>query len=57
MNTKTRHYPALDGLRGLAALSVVVYHLGLANRVNLAPNAYVSVEFFFALSGFVLARA
>jgi len=55
MSTKTR--PALDGLRGLAALSVAVYHLGLTNRVNLAPNAYLSVEFFFALSGFVLARA
>lgn len=57
MTTQTRHYPALDGLRGLAALSVVVYHLGLTNRVNLAPNAYLAVEFFFALSGFVLARA
>ncbi len=57
MSTQTRHYPALDGLRGLAALSVAVYHLGLTNRVNLAPNAYLAVEFFFALSGFVLARA
>jgi len=57
MSTRTRHYPALDGLRGLAALSVVVYHAGLTNHVNLAPNAYLAVEFFFALSGFVLARA
>jgi peptidoglycan/LPS O-acetylase OafA/YrhL len=57
MGTRTRHYPALDGLRGLAALAVVIYHLGLTNRVNLAPNAYLAVEFFFALSGFVLARA
>jgi peptidoglycan/LPS O-acetylase OafA/YrhL len=40
-------------MRGLAAFSVVVYHL----QRPYAPLAYVAVDFFFVLSGFVIARA
>lgn len=46
-------YAALDAMRGLAALAVVVYHLDRPY----APSAYVAVDFFFVLSGFVIARA
>ena len=50
----TRHrYAALDAMRGLAALAVVVYHLDRPY----APSAYIAVDFFFVLSGFVIARA
>lgn len=42
----------LDGLRGLAALAVVLMHAGA-----LAPRAYLAVDLFFLLSGFVLEHA
>ncbi|WFU12435.1 acyltransferase (plasmid) [Rhizobium sp. CB3090] len=43
----------MDAMRGLAAFAVVVYHL----QRPYAPLAYVAVDFFFVLSGFVIARA
>jgi peptidoglycan/LPS O-acetylase OafA/YrhL len=50
----TKHrYAALDAMRGLAAFAVVVYHLDRPY----APSAYIAVDFFFVLSGFVIARA
>lgn len=52
------HYLALDGLRGVAALIVVLYHIfeGYATspmdqHVN---HGYLAVDFFFLLSGFVI---
>jgi peptidoglycan/LPS O-acetylase OafA/YrhL len=50
---KSHRYAALDAMRGLAAFAVVVYHLDRPH----APSAYVAVDFFFVLSGFVIARA
>lgn len=57
--------PSLDGLRGIAALAVTVYHarselwvVGLAqNPQGLLSRAYLAVDFFFMLSGFVIAAA
>ncbi|HVY90356.1 MAG TPA: acyltransferase [Hyphomonadaceae bacterium] len=49
---------ALDGLRGIAALAVVSFHV-LARGGGLAEpfsQAYLAVDFFFLLSGYVLAR-
>ena len=40
----------LDGLRGLAVLAVVVFHLA----AGWAVNGYVGVDVFFALSGFLI---
>ena len=42
----------LDGLRGVAAFAVVLMHAGA-----LAPRAYLAVDLFFLLSGFVLEHA
>lgn len=50
---KGHRYAALDAMRGLAAFAVVVYHLDRPY----APTAFVAVDFFFVLSGFVIARA
>jgi peptidoglycan/LPS O-acetylase OafA/YrhL len=47
----------LDGLRGVAAIAVVIYHYSQNFGWELAPNAYLAVDFFFLLSGFVLAHA
>jgi peptidoglycan/LPS O-acetylase OafA/YrhL len=44
----------LDGLRGLAALVVVVWHTGATRFI---PGGYLAVDLFFVLSGFVLSHA
>ena len=57
------HYALLDGLRGVAALLVIVYHIfegyafaggGLIETFN---HGYLAVDFFFILSGFVIGYA
>jgi len=53
-----RRYETLDALRGVAALAVVVFHLGQVRLAqDLVPHAYLAVDFFFVLSGFVIAHA
>lgn len=48
----------LDALRGVAAVAVLLYHFGDRSDLNyLFPRGYLAVDFFFALSGFVLAQA
>ena len=56
-----RHYPILDGLRGVAALMVVAFHLFEAHAasrfVQVINHGYLAVDFFFLLSGFVIGYA
>jgi peptidoglycan/LPS O-acetylase OafA/YrhL len=56
-----RHYPVLDGLRGVAALTVVAFHLCEAHAPNrfaqVINHGYLAVDFFFLLSGFVIGYA
>jgi len=55
------HYQILDGLRGVAAIIVVFFHLAeplAASRlVNVVNHGYLAVDFFFLLSGFVIGYA
>lgn len=51
------HYLTLDGLRGVAALAVVLLHAGSQIHAELAPAGYLAVDLFFVLSGFVIANA
>ena len=68
MNTSTtyletkRHYPILDGLRGVASVMVIIFHvlepLDGGNRfAQIINHGYLAVDFFFLLSGFVVAYA
>jgi peptidoglycan/LPS O-acetylase OafA/YrhL len=53
-------YEVLDGLRGVAALSVFLFHFPDAlvpNSQNPLLHSYLAVDFFFILSGFVLGFA
>jgi len=59
---KTRpHFAILDGLRGLAAIAVVIYHfMEIAvpdYHQSFIAHAHLAVDFFFCLSGFVIAYA
>ena len=47
----------LDGMRGLAAFAVIVDHVPSELLRVLLPGRYLAVDFFFVLSGLVLAKA
>lgn len=57
------HYHLLDGLRGVAALMVIWYHVfeGYAfaggTTIDTFNHGYLAVDFFFILSGFVIGYA
>ena len=50
-------FDALDLLRGVAAIAVMTLHIPRSPCTEpLLPHAYLAVDLFFALSGFVIAR-
>ena len=56
------HYEILDGLRGVASVMVVAFHLleahsGGSHLEQLINHGYLAVDFFFMLSGFVIGYA
>ncbi len=55
------HYPILDGLRGVAAIMVITFHLFEAHAASrftqIINHGYLAVDFFFVLSGFVIGYA
>ncbi|MBS7253492.1 acyltransferase family protein [Flavobacterium branchiicola] len=63
MNIKPKkHYEILDGLRGVAAVIVVIFHIFEAFNEGsrfkqIINHGYLAVDFFFLLSGFVVAYA
>ncbi len=56
------HYQILDGLRGVASVLVIVFHVfetftGGNRFIQIINHGYLAVDFFFVLSGFVVAYA
>jgi len=47
-----RYIPAIDGLRGVAVIAVMLYHLGYA----WIPGGFLGVDLFFVISGYVITR-
>lgn len=47
---RLRHQPAIDGLRAIAVVAVVLYHLD----IDWAAGGYLGVEVFFVISGFLI---
>ncbi|RKS14183.1 acyltransferase [Flavobacterium sp. 120] len=55
-----QHFEILDGLRGIAALSIVLFHfmeIVYQPSKNFIAHGFLAVDFFFCLSGFVIAYA
>ncbi|MGA7314200.1 MAG: hypothetical protein WBX22_09530 [Silvibacterium sp.] len=62
MSCGKEHFEALDGLRETAAILIVLFHIfnypfGFRPPLPLMHHAYLAVDFFFGLSGFVVAYA
>ena len=47
-----RYIPAIDGLRAVAVIAVMLYHLGF----NWIPGGFLGVDLFFVISGYVITR-
>ena len=47
-----RYIPAIDGLRAVAVIAVMLYHLG----VSWIPGGFLGVDLFFVISGYVITR-
>ena len=47
-----RYIPAIDGLRAIAVIAVMLYHLGF----NWIPGGFLGVDLFFVISGYVITR-
>ena len=52
-----QRYQALDGLRGLAALAIVIWHEPNWFPYLRLPTAHIAVDLFFVISGFVIAAS
>ncbi|MCD4487342.1 acyltransferase [Chromobacterium vaccinii] len=50
-------FDSLDCVRGIAAIIVMLYHYGDHCNLHYFPGAWVSVDLFFILSGFVISHS
>ncbi len=47
-------FETLDGMRGIAAIFIMLFHYNIPNGYRFFFNAFTAVDFFFILSGFVI---
>jgi len=56
VRVRREYFPLLDGIRGLAAITIMYRHMGLFG-VPVTSESYLAVDLFFLLSGAVIANA
>jgi peptidoglycan/LPS O-acetylase OafA/YrhL len=49
-----RYIPAIDGLRAVAVLAVIIFHLDF---LDLLPGGFTGVDMFFVISGYVISHS
>ena len=49
---RVKRFPGLDGLRGLAVIAVMLFHLD----PSLIPGGFLGVDLFFVVSGYLITR-
>ena len=45
-----KYIPVLDGIRGLAVIAVLFFHL------DLLPGGFLGVDIFFVISGYLITK-
>ena len=55
--SSSQRFYVLDGMRGIAAIIVMLYHYIGSGQSRLLMNSYIAVDLFFILSGFVIYHA
>ena len=52
---KLFYRPEIDGLRAVAVISVIIYHLDISiNNSPLFPGGFLGVDIFFVISGYLI---
>ena len=52
-STRDGYFPHIDGLRAIAVIAVIVYHL----KASWLPGGFTGVDVFFVISGFVVSAS
>lgn len=47
-----KYRPDIDGLRAIAVMSIVIFHLG----IGIFPGGFVGVDIFFVISGYLISK-
>jgi peptidoglycan/LPS O-acetylase OafA/YrhL len=57
MASGAERFATMDGVRGVAAICVMLLHVTQTRSGSLLPSGYIAVDIFFCLSGFVITHS